>query len=177
MTRPNQFLYRVLFAAAMCAFLLFSTGTRADSLTGTVGITWLFPDTSTVFGTDTIAVGSALSCPGLDTSPVCAGFGDIGFQTCSVGTSSISYVATDWVDKFCCNRLEGSGTAWLATRLSVKSPFTGMFARLISMNKGPNVTSEALNPGMSVVKVNPPREAPLRNVNPVKSNPLKAPSP
>jgi hypothetical protein len=102
MTRPNQLLYGTIFVMAALMLLLFPTGARADSLTGSVGITWLFPDTSTVFGTDTIAVGSALACPN-DASAVCIGYGDNGFQTFSVGSSSISYVATKWdFGGFCC---------------------------------------------------------------------------
>ena len=39
---------------------------------GTDTIAWYFPNAATVFATDTLAVGSSLSCPG--TSPLCAGF-------------------------------------------------------------------------------------------------------
>ena len=53
----------VLFAAVVCLVLLYPNPANADSLTGSVGITWLFPDTSTVFGADTIAVGSAWLAP------------------------------------------------------------------------------------------------------------------
>lgn len=102
MDHSKAILWGMLVAVVVCALLFSPTEARADSLTGSVGITWLDPDTSTIFATDTIAIGSALSCPGSGTSPVCAGFGGIGFQTFSVGPTSISYVATDWVDKFCC---------------------------------------------------------------------------
>jgi hypothetical protein len=92
----------VLLAAVACAVLLYPNCANADSLTASVGITWLDPDASTVFGADTIAVGSALTCPD-DASAVCIGFGDFGVQTFSVGTSSISYKSTGFeFDNFCC---------------------------------------------------------------------------
>ena len=97
-----RFLHAVVFAAVICIVLLCPNCTKADGLTGSVGITWLDPDTSTVFGADTIAVGSALACPD-DESAVCIGFGDFGVQTFSVGTSSISYKSTGFdFDNFCC---------------------------------------------------------------------------
>ena len=61
-------IYVLVIAAAACALLL-SPGARADSLTGSVGITWFYPDTSTVFASDSIAVGSSLNCSGA--SPIC----------------------------------------------------------------------------------------------------------
>jgi hypothetical protein len=98
----KRVLQTLLCATVMCAILAMPSSTKADSLTGSVGITWFSPDTSTVFGTDTIAVGSALTCPD-DNSGVCVGFGDFGVQTFSVGASSISYKSTDFeFDGFCC---------------------------------------------------------------------------
>jgi hypothetical protein len=82
----------VLAIAAGCFLLLSSGDARADSLTGSVGITWLYPDTSTTFASDTIAVGSSLNCPG--SSPICTGYSGIGTQTFSVGSSAISYTAS-----------------------------------------------------------------------------------
>jgi hypothetical protein len=81
-------LYFYLLAAATVAAVLFlPVGAYADSLTGAVGINWFFPNTSTTFAKDTIAVGSSLSCPG--SSPICPGYG-FATQTFSVGTSAIS---------------------------------------------------------------------------------------
>jgi hypothetical protein len=82
----------VLAIAAGCFLLLSPGDARADSLTGSVGITWLFPNTSTTFATDTIGVGSSLACPGA--SPICAGYGGNGTQTFSVGSSAISYTSS-----------------------------------------------------------------------------------
>ncbi|HXM96390.1 MAG TPA: PEP-CTERM sorting domain-containing protein [Candidatus Dormibacteraeota bacterium] len=86
--------YVLAIVAAGCALLLSPGVTHADSLTGSVGITWLDPNTSTIAfagATDTIAVGSSLSCPG--TSPICAPFSGIpGTETFSVGLSAISYI-------------------------------------------------------------------------------------
>ncbi len=82
-------LYLYVLAVAMVgtAVLLSPGGAHADSLTGSVGINWFFPDTSTTVEKDTIAVGSSLSCPG--SSPICAGYG-FRTQTFSVGASAIS---------------------------------------------------------------------------------------
>jgi hypothetical protein len=80
--------------AIICALLLSPNLASADGLTGSVGITWLFPDTSTTYATDTIGAGSSLSCPGA--SPICAGYIDEGTQTFSVGASTISYDASGW---------------------------------------------------------------------------------
>jgi PEP-CTERM motif len=79
-------------AAAGCALLFSPGGARADSLTGSVVISWLYPNTSTTILTDTIAVGSSLNCPGA--SPICSGYGGVGSETFSVGTSAISYTAS-----------------------------------------------------------------------------------
>lgn len=87
----------VLAIAAGCFLLLSPGDARADSLTGPVGITGLFPNTSTTFATDTIGVGSSLACPGA--SPICAWYGGNGTQTFSVGSSAISYTSSgsSWV--------------------------------------------------------------------------------
>ena len=82
--------YVLTIAAASSALLLSPGGARAD-LTGSVGITWFFPNTSTTFASDTIAVGSSLSCPGA--SPICLGYQG-GTQTFSVGSSTISDTAS-----------------------------------------------------------------------------------
>jgi PEP-CTERM motif len=82
--------YALAIAAVACALLLSPGGVRADSLTGSVGITWLFPNTSTSIASDTIAVGSSLSCPGA--SSLCAFFP--GSAAFSVAPSSISYTAS-----------------------------------------------------------------------------------
>jgi len=96
--RKGDFMGRVcvyVLAIAAGCFLLLSPGNaRADSLTGSVGITWLYPDTSTTYATDTIGVGSSLTCPGV--SPICVGYsGSGGNQTFSVGPSAISYTSSE----------------------------------------------------------------------------------
>jgi hypothetical protein len=97
-----RFQHVLLFAVLVCAVLLCPNLANADSLTGSVGITWLFPNTSTVYGADTIAVGSALLCPN-DSSPVCIGFGDSGVQSFGVGSSSIAYKQSGFdFGGFCC---------------------------------------------------------------------------
>ena len=78
-------------AAVFCALVLCPGVTRADGLTGSAGISWLYPNTGTTIGSDTIAVGSTLACPG--TSPICVPYSGYGTETFSVGTSSISYSA------------------------------------------------------------------------------------
>jgi len=80
--------------AASCAFLLAPRNASADTLTGTAGISWLYPNTGSTFATDTIAVGSALACPGA--SLICEGYADDGTQTFSVGPTSISYSASGY---------------------------------------------------------------------------------
>jgi PEP-CTERM motif len=95
--RKGGFMSRVrvyVLAIAAGCFLLLSPGdARADSLTGSVGITWLYPNTSTTaYASDTIGVGSSLTCPGA--SPICAGYAGAGTQTFSVGSSAISYTAS-----------------------------------------------------------------------------------
>jgi hypothetical protein len=95
--RKRDFMGRVrvyVLAIAAGCFLLLSPGdARADSLTGSVGITWLYPNTSTTYATDTIAVGSSLTCPGA--SPICVGYSESGGnQTFSVGSSAISYTSS-----------------------------------------------------------------------------------
>lgn len=80
----------VLSFASLSAFVLLIAPMAHADLIGTVGITWLFPDTSSVFASDTIAVGTTLACPG--SSPICSGYttGTIDF---TVASTSISYAA------------------------------------------------------------------------------------
>jgi PEP-CTERM motif len=83
-----------LAIAAACLTVLLSPGiARADggpSLTGSADVSWLYPNTSTVYETGgAIAVGSSLTCPG--SSPICVPFGELGTETFSVGTSTISF--------------------------------------------------------------------------------------
>jgi PEP-CTERM motif len=78
-------------AVALCALVVSPGIARADTLTGSTDISWLYPDTGTAIGSDTIAVGSTLACPGA--SPICAPYLGYGTETFSVGTSSISYSA------------------------------------------------------------------------------------
>ncbi len=81
----------IVVAVVFCALVLSPGVTRADGLTGSAGISWLYPNTGTTIGSDTIAVGSTLACPG--TSPICVPYGGYGTEAFSVGTSSISYSA------------------------------------------------------------------------------------
>jgi hypothetical protein len=81
------YLYTLAVATIGAAVLFFPGRAHADTLTGSVGINWFFPNTSTTFAKDTIAVGTSLSCPG--SSPICAGYG-FGTETFSVGGSAIS---------------------------------------------------------------------------------------
>ncbi len=57
--------------------------------------------------------------------------------------------------------------------VSVKVPSSGKPSIFIWMFEGPNVTSEVVNPAILVVSVKPANGAPLANVSPVKSHPLK----
>ena len=68
-------------AAVFCALVLSPGVTRADELTGSTGISWIFG--ATTFATDTIAAGSSLSCPGA--SSICAGYSGYGTETFSAG--------------------------------------------------------------------------------------------
>ena len=79
----------IVVAVVFCALVLSPGVTRADELTGSVGITWLYPSTAKTYATDTIAVGSLLECPGA--SPICSGYSGLGTETFGVGTTSISY--------------------------------------------------------------------------------------
>jgi len=83
---------RKLFSSGLLLTAAMSLAPLAHAgLIGDVGITWLFPDTSTTFATDTIAVSSTLSCPG--TSPICTGYGE-GTESFTVNSTSITYTAT-----------------------------------------------------------------------------------
>jgi hypothetical protein len=92
----------VAIALAGCAFLVSAGVARADGsdLTGSVGIDYLYPNTSTVFASGSIAVGSSLTCPG--SSAICNAYlsspsgPPIGSQTFSVGLNSISYLASGY---------------------------------------------------------------------------------
>ena len=80
---------RSRFPLGLLAVAAMSLASTAHAgLIGSTGITWYFPDTSTIVGTDTIAVGSSLNCPGA--SPICSGFGG-STVSFSVASTSISY--------------------------------------------------------------------------------------
>ncbi|MGA9633090.1 MAG: hypothetical protein WBQ63_16810, partial [Candidatus Acidiferrales bacterium] len=79
-------------AAVFCALVLSPGVTRADELTGSSGISWIADGTT--YASDTIPVGSSLSCPG--TSSICTYFYGFGTETFSVGTSSISYSVSNF---------------------------------------------------------------------------------
>ena len=74
--------------AVFCGLMLSPGITRADDLTGTVGISWIADGTT--YATGTIPVGSSLSCT-TSTSSICTDFAGLGTETFSVGTSSVSY--------------------------------------------------------------------------------------
>lgn len=82
----------IAVAAIFCALVLSPGVTRADDLTGSAGISWIFG--ATTFASDTIAVGSSLSCPGA--SPICAGYSGYGTETFTLGTSSITYSVSNY---------------------------------------------------------------------------------
>ena len=82
----------IAVAAVFCALVLSPGVTRADELTGSTGISWIFG--TATFATDSIAVGSSLTCPG--SSPICAGYSGFGSESFSVGTDSISYSVSDF---------------------------------------------------------------------------------
>lgn len=93
----NWRVFLVAVAAAVAALVLSPGVTRADDLTGSVGISWLAGGST--FASDTIAVGSSISCSSSSaTSPICAGYSDgftvLGTETFGVSNSpspSISY--------------------------------------------------------------------------------------
>jgi hypothetical protein len=85
----------LLATVGVCfGILLFPGGARADGLTGSAQISWLFPNTSTTFATDTLGVGSSISCPG--SSPICAGYSGLGIENFTLGPSSISYAVSQY---------------------------------------------------------------------------------
>lgn len=87
---------RYLFAVAIiCALLVLPSMAAADSLTGSVAISWLRPTVSSITNADTILVGSSISCPG--TSQICSGYNPTTSETFSVGSSSITYNASGYV--------------------------------------------------------------------------------
>jgi hypothetical protein len=106
-------IYVLAIAAAACALLLSPGGARADNLTGSVGISWLSPDTSTVIATDTIGVGSSLSCPGA--SPFCPLF-PAGNVTFGVGPSAISFTSSivSFYSGFAFNGFDFTGLTFLS---------------------------------------------------------------
>lgn len=87
---------RVLFpiAAVCCALLFVPLAASADTLTGSADINWLYPSTSTIFATDTLDVGSSISCP--SASPLCAGYSGLGSETFSLGSSTVSLVVSGY---------------------------------------------------------------------------------
>jgi hypothetical protein len=138
-------IYVLVIATAACALLL-SPGTRADSLTGSVGITWFFPDTSTVFASDTIAVGSSLNCSGA--SPICLGYQG-GTQSFSVGPSAISYSALGTINSpyatATFNGFDFTGLTFLGG-----GSLTGF-----TLTSGiPGLTSSAVTFGSSFIEIN-----------------------
>jgi len=88
----NWRLCLIATAVAFCGLILSPGITRADDLTGSAGISWIAGGST--FASDTIAVGSSLSCPGA--SPICVGYSGYGSETFTLGTSSISYTATNY---------------------------------------------------------------------------------
>jgi PEP-CTERM motif len=90
MNRLRVFL--VALAAISCVLLLSPGMTRADELTGSTDISYVF-DSTTLY-TDTLGVGSSITCPG--PSPICTAFAGDGIETISVGPTSISYSVSDY---------------------------------------------------------------------------------
>jgi hypothetical protein len=84
-----------LFAfAIVSALVLLPDFASADSLTGTVGIAWLYPTTSSPVDSGSVAAGSSIVCPG--PSALCTPLEYVpgSGATFSVGTSSITFTST-----------------------------------------------------------------------------------
>jgi hypothetical protein len=77
---------------------MFLTPLAHAGIVGFVGIEWLYPNSSTVFATDTIDVGSSLTCPG--SSPICGGFGGNGNESFTVTSTSITYTGANYDSLF-----------------------------------------------------------------------------
>jgi hypothetical protein len=96
----NWRVFLLAVAAAVFALVISPAITRADDLTGSVGISWI--SGGSTFASDTIAVGSTLSCPGA--SPICAGYFGLGSEAFGVSNPtpptsldpSISYSISDY---------------------------------------------------------------------------------
>jgi PEP-CTERM motif len=82
--------YSVLKSLLTVATLLLLAPVAHADVIGNVGITWLYPNTSTTFASDTIAVGSTLSCPG--GSSICSPFSQ-SVVTFGITSTSITYSA------------------------------------------------------------------------------------
>jgi PEP-CTERM motif len=82
----------ITIAVACCALLLSPGITRADGLTGTTDISYQFG--STTLYTDTLAVGSSLSCPG--SSPICTAYAGDGIETLSLSPDSITFTVSGY---------------------------------------------------------------------------------
>ena len=94
-SRPR---YRPLFALGATAFALtaIANPAQAADLTGTnVDVTWLFPDASTIYATQTFAVGPGveLTCPGGGVGGgLCSGFVDS--STIDLGVDTLALAIT-----------------------------------------------------------------------------------
>ena len=85
--------YILVAVVLIGAIAVFPGRASADNLVGTFTETWLFPDTSTVFATDTLTAGAAYTCPTAFTAgplAACAGFSENGSTISSTG-NSITY--------------------------------------------------------------------------------------
>lgn len=77
-------------AFALCAMMV--APLAHAGLIGSVGIDYLYPNSSTVALSDTITVGGSLDCPGA--SPICTTYDPSATQVFGVGTTSITYSDT-----------------------------------------------------------------------------------
>jgi hypothetical protein len=85
-------LFLVALAAIFCVLLLSPGMTRADELTGSANVSYVYG--STTLYTDTLAVGSSLSCPGA--SPICTAYAGDGIETLSLSADSLTFTVSDY---------------------------------------------------------------------------------
>ena len=117
----------------ICVLLVMPSWASADTLTGSVTIDWLRPNASTITNTGTIAVGSALACPG--TSQICKGYNPTTSEIFSVGSSSITY--------------NGSGYNPAATSLYPTLAFDGFDFTGLTFASGATLVGFTLTTNMS----------------------------
>jgi hypothetical protein len=140
----NRFrLYLLLAVVLVGAMAVFPGKASADGLTGTFTESWLFPNTSTVFATDSLTVGATYTCPTAFTSGplnACAGFSENG-STISSTANSITYTeaAGDAWSGGAFNGFEYSGLTFTSGSLigvSLATNIVGLSAADVSISGG-----------------------------------------